>query len=355
MARVELSAAKAELLRGGTVIPAHPLALTAERRLDERRQRALSRYYLAAGAGGLAVGVHTTQFEIRHVGLLEPVLRLAAEEVAARPAGASPLLMVAGVLGREEQARREAELAAGLGYDLALLSFRGLEALSERELIRHAERVSEVMPLVGFYLQTAVGGRRLSFEFWRDFAELPGLAAIKIAPFDRYATMDVIRAVAHSSRSSEIALYTGNDDNILVDLLTTFVVATPGGTKELSIVGGLLGQWAVWTRAAVELLGQVKEARAAGAPTAELLTLAAKLTDANAAVFDAANGFKGVIAGVHEVLRGQGLLEGIWCLDPEETLSAGQADEIARVSRDYPELIDDGFVAANVEEWLRVG
>jgi len=351
MARTELDAVKAQLLRAGTVIPAHPLALTAERRLDERRQRALSRYYLAAGAGGLAVGVHTTQFEIREVGLLEPVLRLAADE-AASVGATRPLLLVAGVLGDTEQALAEAELAAGLGYDLALLSFRGLDDLSEAALLRHAERVSAVLPVVGFYLQPAVGGRRLSYDLWRDLAELPGLAAIKIAPFDRYATLDVVRAVAHSSRADAIALYTGNDDAILVDLLTPFVVATPAGSKELSIVGGLLGQWAVWTRAAVMLLDEVKRVRAGAPLTRELLTRAARLTDANAAVFDAANGFHGVIAGVHEVLRRQGLLAGTWCLDPAEGLSAGQAEAIERVSREHADLTDDAFVAAHLGEWL---
>ncbi len=351
MARRALSAAKAELLRGGTVIPAHPLALTQDRVLDERRQRALTRYYLAAGAGGLAVGVHTTQFEIREAGLLEPVLRLAATE-AAGVAAERPLLLVAGVLGEAEQALGEARLAADLGYDLALLSFRGLDHLSEAELLRHAERVSAVLPLVGFYLQTAVGGRRLSLDFWRELAELPGLAAIKIAPFDRYATLEVVRAVAQSSRADDIALYTGNDDNILVDLLTPFVVATPAGVRELRIVGGLLGQWAVWTQAAVALLEEVKRVRQGTALPAELLARAARLTDANAAVFDAANAFHGVIAGVHEVLRRQGLLAGTWCLDPAEGLSPGQAEAIERVSREHPDLIDDAFVAAHLEEWL---
>lgn len=347
-----LTAEQKALLKAGTVIPAHPLALNASRQLDERRQRALTRYYLAAGAGGVAVGVHTTQFEIRDVGLLEPVLRLAAETIDAEPS-ARPFLKVAGVMGKREQALGEAELARALGYDLALLSFRGLEHLSEAELVEHSRVVSELMPIVGFYLQTAVGGRRLSRGFWRDLAEIPGLLAIKIAPFDRYATLDVVRAVAESSRSEDIALYTGNDDNILIDLLTPYRVRVGDTVKELRIVGGLLGQWAVWTKAAVDLLEEVKAARELPQVDAELLTRAANLTDANAAVFDSANRFHGVIAGVHEVLRRQGLLEGIWCLDTAEGLSPGQAEEIDRVSRDHPDLTDDEFVARHLVDWLR--
>lgn len=346
-----LDAAKAALLRDGTVIPAHPLALNAERRLDERRQRALTRYYVAAGAGGVAVGVHTTQFEIRKVGLLEPVLRLAAE-TADEAAGGRAFVKVAGVLGDRDQALREAELAAALGYDVALLSLKGLDHMSEAELVRHAEAVSQVMPIMGFYLQTAVGGRRLSHAFWRDLAELPGLVGIKVAPFDRYATIDVVRAVAASSRADDVALYTGNDDNIVVDLLTPFRVAVDGRVVEKRIVGGLLGQWAVWTRVAVELLEEVKRYRGQASVPVELLTRAARWTDANAAVFDAANRFHGVIAGVHEVLRRQGLMEGTWCLDPAEGLSPGQAEEIDRVYREHPDLTDDEFVRAHLSEWL---
>src|SRR5690606_19213686 len=346
-----LDAAKAALLRDGTVIPAHPLALNVERRLDERRQRALTRYYVAAGAGGVAVGVHTTQFEIRKVGLLEPVLRLAAE-TADEAAGGRTFVKVAGVLGDRDQALREAELAAALGYDVALLSLKGLDHMSEAELVRHAEAVSQVMPIMGFYLQTAVGGRRLSHAFWRDLAELPGLVGIKVAPFDRYATIDVVRAVAASSRADDVALYTGNDDNIVVDLLTPFRVAVDGRVVEKRIVGGLLGQWAVWTRVAVELLEEVKRYRGQASVPGELLTRAARWTDANAAVFDAANRFHGVIAGVHEVLRRQGLMEGTWCLDPAEGLSPGQAEEIDRVYREHPDLTDDEFVRAHLSEWL---
>ena len=362
-------------LHDGTVIPAHPLALTAERRLDERRQRALTRYYLDASAGGLAVGVHTTQFAIRQVGLLEPVLALAAEEVAraadaagaaagaravAGPAAAGPaakpVALIAGVVGPVAQAVREAELARDLGYHLALLSPGGLADHDEAQLLDRARAVAEVLPLFGFYLQPAVGGRVLSYGFWRAFAEIPGVSAIKIAPFDRYRTLDVVRGVLASGRDAEIALYTGNDDAILADLLTPFDLVVDGRPVRRWIVGGLLGQWAVWTRAMVELLERVKRLRAADAPDGRelraLLALGMRLTDANAAVFDAANGYAGVIAGVHEVLRGQGLLAGTWCLDPDEGLSPGQAEEIARVRRDYPELTDDAFVAGRLAAWL---
>jgi len=360
-------------LHDGTVIPAHPLALTAERRLDERRQRALTRYYLDAGAGGLAVGVHTTQFAIRQVGLLEPVLALAAEEasryVAARHAAAmeavatdagrprgGPVALIAGVVGPTDQAVREAELARGLGYHLALLSPGGLADHSEAQLLERARRVADVLPVFGFYLQPAVGGRPLSYGFWRAFAEIPGVVAVKIAPFDRYRTLDVVRGVAESSRRDEIALYTGNDDAILADLLTPFDLVVEGRPVRHWVVGGLLGQWAVWTRTMVELLERIRRLRASPAPDGSelqaLLALGMRLTDANAAVFDAANGYAGVIAGVHEVLRGQGLLAGTWCLDPHETLSPGQADEIARVRRAYPELTDDAFVAARLAGWL---
>lgn len=338
------------LLHEGTVIPAHPLALTRERRLDERRQRALTRYYLDAGAGGLAVGVHTTQFAIRGAGLLRPVLRLAADEARGVD---RPVALIAGAVGPTEQALREAEGARELGYHLALLSPGGLADHSEAQLLDRARRVAEVLPVFGFYLQTAVGGRRLSHAFWRDFADIPGVVAIKMAPFDRYQTLDVVRAVCASSRRDEIALYTGNDDNILADLLTPYDLVVDGRPVRKWVVGGLLGQWAVWTRAAVDLLDRVKRVRQApdGRELQALLSLGVRLTDANAALFDAANGFAGVIAGVHEVLRAQGLLEGIWCLDPDETLSPGQREEIERVRRSYPELSDDDFVAARLPAW----
>ncbi|MEU4576529.1 dihydrodipicolinate synthase family protein [Nonomuraea sp. ATR24] len=332
-----------DLLREGSVIPAHPLALTAARTLDERRQRALTRYYLAAGAGGVAVGVHTTQFAIREAGLLRPVLELAAE-VVAKESG-RPFVLVAGACGGTAQAVAEAELAASLGYHAVLLS-PSVPGASEPELLERARAVGEVLPVIGFYLQEAVGGQRLSPAFWRGLSRQESVVAIKTAPFDRYRTVDVARAVAESGRGGDVALYTGNDDNILGDLLTSFA-----GHR---VAGGLLGQWAVWTRAAVLMFEEVRRARAGDdAALRSLLARAADLTDANGAVFDVAGGFRGCVAGVHEVLRGQGLLAGTWCLDPEETLSPGQAEEIARVRAAYPWLVDDDFVAAHLDDWLR--
>jgi len=331
----------------GLAIPAHPLALNAQRKLDERRQRALTRYYLAAGAGGVAVGVHTTQFAIREprYGLFRPVLELAAEE-----ARGSAALKIAGICGRTPQAVAEAELARTLVYDAGLLSLGALKDASVEELLAHARAVAAIIPVVGFYLQPSVGGRPLPYEFWRAFAEIENVVAIKIAPFNRYQTLDVVRAVALSGRAGEIALYTGNDDNIVTDLLTEFRV----GGEALRIRGGLLGHWAVWTHRAVELLGRLRTIADSGAAIPpELLTLAAQTTDANAALFDAAHQFRGCIAGIHEILRRQGLLEGRWCLDPDEDLSSGQAEEIDRVCKLYPELTDDDFVAAHRDEWLR--
>src|SRR4051812_5956 len=334
-----------EILRAGVVIPAHPLALTARRKLDERRQRGLTRYYVDAGAGGVAVGVHTTQFAIRDsaVGLYRPVLELAMDEARAATAGSSrPFAMIAGVCGHTAQARTEAEISSALGYDAALLSLGDWRSEPEDELLDHCRVIAEVMPLFGFYLQPAVGGRVLSFRFWREFAEIPNVWAIKIAPFNRYQTIDVVRAVVEAGRN-DIALYTGNDDNIVADLLTPFPVAVGGTTIVRWIDGGLLGQWAVWTRAAVTLLAAIKEARVTGEYEPSLLSFGAALTDANAAVFDAAHGFRGCIPGIHEVLRRQGLLDGVWCLDPDEALSPGQADEITRVERAYPEVTDADY------------
>lgn len=342
----------ARLLQEGVVIPAHPLALTKDRHLDERRQRALTRYYMAAGAGGVAVGVHTTQFEIRDVGLLEPVLSLAATTIDEAELG-RPFIKIAGICGPTEQALREAELAAHLGYDMGLLSMGGLTNWSDDQLLRRAEEVGKILPLFGFYLQPSVGGRLLSFDFWRRFADLPSVAAIKIAPFNRYQTMDVVRAVCLSDRNEEIVLYTGNDDNIVVDLLTTYSVSRDGQKVEKRIVGGLLGHWAVWTRKAVELLARVKRQSKEGiTDAAELLSLAAQVTDSNAAFFDPSHDFAGCIAGIHEVLRRQGLLQGRWCLNPTETLSPGQMEEIDRVYKEYPHLNDDAFVAEHLQEWL---
>lgn len=322
-------------LLSGTVIPAHPLALTGDRRLDERRQKALTRYYLAAGAGGVAVGVHTTQFAIREAGLLRPVLELAAETITE---SGREVVAVAGACGPVGQAVAEASLAADLGYDAVLLS-PVVPGADEAALLDRARAVGEVLPVIGFYLQTAIGGPVLSRGFWRALADQPTTAAIKVAPFDRYRTLDVIHGVAAADRRDEVALYTGNDDHIIGDLVATM----PGG---LRFRGGLLGQWAVWTRAAVTMFERLRTDPAAVA------ALAPELTDANAAVFDAANGFAGCIAGVHEVLRRQGLLDGIWCLDPDETLSPGQADELSRVSAAYPWLVDDEFVAEHRDAWL---
>ena len=334
-----------DLLLDGCVIPAHPLALTEHRTLDERRQRALTRYYLDAGAGGLAVGVHTTQFAIREprFGLYRPVLELAAETVRSS-SGHGRVALVAGVIGDTRQAVKEAELAAALGYDVALLGLGALKHATESELIEHCRAVAEVLPLFGFYLQRAVGGRVLSHGFWRAFAEIPNVWAIKIAPFNRYQTLDVVRAVIDSGRR-DIALYTGNDDNIIADLLTAF---PPHGAR---IVGGLLGQWAVWTSRAVDLLHRVRQ-DADSMPASRWLSENAALTDANGAIFDAANGFAGCIAGIHEVLRRQGLLRGTWCLDPAEGLSPGQSAEIDRVCRHYPALADDDVVRKNLDRWL---
>jgi dihydrodipicolinate synthase/N-acetylneuraminate lyase len=340
-------------LQAGQVIPAHPLALTARRTLDERRQRALTRYYVDAGAGGIAVGVHTTQFAIRHPhhALYRPVLELAASTVREARAGhASPFALVAGAVGDTRQAVGEAEIAAVLGYDVVLLSLGAMSSASDAELIRHCTAVSEVLPLFGFYLQPAVGGRVLGYSFWREFAEIPSAWAIKIAPFNRYRTLDVVRAIADSGRG-DLVLYTGNDDSIVTDLLTPFPVVAGGRPGVRHIVGGLLGQWAVWTRAAVQLLERVRAARGGTLPSS-WLEEAAALTDANGAIFDAAHDFAGCIPGIHEVLRRQGLLQGTWCLDPTETLSAGQAEEIDRVVRRYPFLGDDEFVRENLDRWM---
>jgi dihydrodipicolinate synthase/N-acetylneuraminate lyase len=335
-------------LLAGQVIPAHPLALDAARRLDGRHQRALTRYYIAAGAGGIAVGVHTTQFEIRRPehALLEPVLELASctadDALTATP---RPFVKVAGVCGLTRQAEHEARLACDMGYHAALLSLAAWRDATEAAMLEHCRAIADIIPVIGFYLQPAVGGRPLGYDFWRAFVEIPDVVAIKIAPFDRYRTIDVVRALADSGRR-DIALYTGNDDSIIVDLLTRF----PG---DLRIVGGLLGQWAVWTHRAVELLREVRTARTAPTLDAHWLTRAAALTDANGAIFDARHAFAGCIPGIHEVLRRQGLLRGTWCLDPAEVLSPGQSSEITRVIAAHPELTDDDFVREHLDEWMR--
>lgn len=341
-------------LLDGQVIAAHPLALTSARTLDERHQRALTRYYVAAGAGGIAVGVHTTQFEIRDPrhGLLEPVLALAAESVAsALRDDPRPFARIAGVVGDTKQALAEARLALDLGYDAGLVSLGALRDATEKRLLEHCRAIAELLPLFGFYLQPAVGGRMLRYEFWRGFAEIPQVVAIKIAPFNRYQTLDVLRAVADSGRT-DIALYTGNDDSIVLDLLTRFP-ALGDRVRAPRMVGGLLGQWAVWTRCAVEMLEEAKMARESETLDTGWLTRAAALTDANGAIFDVPHAFAGCIAGIHEILRRQRLLDGIWCLDPNEGLSSGQREEIDRVLRVHPELTDDQFVAANIDAWLR--
>ena len=342
----DLSLSKTKLLFEGTVIPAHPLALTENRTLDEERQRLLTRYYIAAGAGGMAVGVHSTQFEIRDpaVNLYETVLRLAAEELAAA-AISRPFIKIAGVCGLTEQALREAAIARKYGYDMALLSMGGLQSLSEKEILLRTEKVAQQMPVFGFYLQPSVGGRVFSYDFWRAFADIPHVIAIKVAAFNRYQTLDVVRAVCHSSRRENIALYTGNDDNIIADLLTKYAFMVEGRLVEKVFVGGLLGHWAVWTSKAVALLEQVKALRDNRYEGAEaLLTANIQVTDMNAAIFDPANGFHGCIPGIHEVLYRQGLLRGTWCINPKEQLSAGQSEEIDRVCAAYPQFTDDAFV-----------
>jgi hypothetical protein len=337
-------------LRRGAVIPAHPLALTADRKLDVRRQRALSRYYIDAGAGGLAVGVHTTQFAIREAGLYRPVLELAMRTAA--DWAKTPQVMIAGLAGRTAQAVTEAHVARDLGYHAGLLSLAAMKGASEDELIAHAETVAREIPLIGFYLQPAVGGIVLPVSFWRRFARIENVIAIKIAPFNRYRTLDVVRGVVEARAAERITLYTGNDDHIVLDLVTPFTVTVDGKSVTLRIKGGLLGHWSVWVKPAVELLARIHAAIGAGPIAADLLALDSQITDCNAAIFDVANDFHGVICGCHEILRRQGLLEGIWCLDPHETLGPGQMQEIDRVCDTYPHLADDAFVRANVARWL---
>lgn len=342
-------------LQRGCVIPASPLALNSQRKLDERRQRALWRYYSAAGAGGIAAGVHTTQFAIRDpkIGLFRPLLALAAEEFDRLDGQRTePLVRIAGVVGRTEQAVGEAATARDLGFHAGLLSLAAFRDADDETLLVHCRAVAEVIPVVGFYLQPAVGGRVLPYRFWRRFAEIENVAAIKVAPFNRYQTLDVVRALAESGRE-DIALYTGNDDNIVLDLITPYRFCPDGRTVERRFVGGLLGHWAVWTRTAVELLHKCHAFVESASGVEELLRLSVETTDANAVLFDAANQFAGCIAGLHEVLRRQGFLEGIWCLDPKETLSPGQSEEIDRIYRQYPHLNDDAFVAEHRDAWLQ--
>ena len=350
----DLPAGVLAVLRKGAVIPAHLLALDANRKLDVRRQRALARYYLDAGSGGLAVGVHSTQFAIREIGLYEPVLKLAMDTAQhwTPVGGKRPLVMIAGLAGQTAQAKREAETARGLGYHAGLLSLAAMKGASEDELITHCQGIAGVMPLVGFYLQPAVGGIALSAQFWQRFAAIDNVLAIKMAPFNRYRTLDVIRGVVAARAEERITLYTGNDDHIVLDLVTPFAVPRDGADVIVRIKGGLLGHWSVWTRRAVELLERCHAAVAAGRIDNELLALDAQVTDCNSAFFDVAHDFHGCIAGCHEVLRRQGMFEGIWCLDPHEGLSAGQADAITRVQAAYPHLNDDNFVKMHLPRWL---
>ncbi len=351
----KLSVKKREFLLDGCVIPAHPLALTADKQLNEKYQRALTRYYIDSGAGGIAVGVHSTQFEIRdpQYNLYEPVLRLASEEVDKANLSRS-FLKIAGVCGDTEQAINEAKIALLLNYDLALLSMGGLGHLSEDELLDRTRKVARIMPVFGFYLQPAVGGRMLSFNFWKQFAEITNVMAIKMAPFNRYYTLDVVRAVCSSSRKDKVALYTGNDDNIIADLFTRYQFNINGKMVEKQIVGGLLGHFAVWTKKAVELFDAIKiQRKNEESIDPAWLTMNIQMTDCNAAFFDPQNEYKGCISGIHEVLRRQGLMENILCLSNSECLSPGQSDEIDRVYKMYPHLNDDEFVSENLENWLK--
>src|SRR4029079_13614786 len=338
------------LLRRGTVIPAHPLALDAKRRFDPRRQRALTRYYLDAGSGGLAVGVHATQFAIRAHGLYEPVLQLAAD--AAREWAKRPLVMIAGLSGKTPQAKKEGEIALAHGYHAGMLSLAAMKGASIDELVAHCAAVAKVLPLVGFYLQTAVGGIRLPAEFWRRFAEIENVVAIKVAPFNRYRTLDVARGIALARAEDRVTLYTGNDDHIVLDLVTPFAVKRGDDEVQVRIRGGLLGHWSVWTKKAVALHERIHAALASGWVDEELLALDSRVTDCNSAFFDVAHDFAGCIPGCHEALRRQGLLEGTSRTDPNETLSPGQSEEIDRVYREHADLADDAFVRANLQRWL---
>jgi hypothetical protein len=346
----KIEAGVRRLIAEGTVIPAHPLALDANRALDSIHQRALTRYYIDAGAGGLAVGVHTTQFAIREAGLYRPVLELAAETAVGWTK--RPLALVAGLVGPTRQAVAEAEIARGIGYHAGLLSLAAMKSASEHEIIDHCTAVAREIPLVGFYLQPAVGGVILSADFWRRFAAIDNVIAIKIAPFNRYRTLDVLRGVVAAGALDRVALYTGNDDHILLDLVLPFDLRDRGVTTRTYFRGGLLGHWSVWTASAVRQFEMCRAARNKSSVPADLLALDARVTDCNSAFFDVIHDFHGCIAGCHEVLRRQGLLDGIWCLDPAEGLSPGQIEEIDRVCNEHADLSDDDFVGANLDKWL---
>lgn len=344
------------ILKKGTVIPATPLVLDENRKIDEKGIRLLMKYYLNCGVGGIATAVHTTQFEIRkpEIALFDPILKIVSEEIDGfEKKNNKVIVKVAGVCGAADQAVREAETAKKYGYDAVLLSPGGLNSLSEAELIERTARVAEIMPVIGFYLQTAVGGRVFSYDYWEKICATENVAAIKCASFNRYQTLDVVRAAAMSERSGEITLYTGNDDNIVIDLLTEYSFDKNGKTVKRGFDGGLLGHWSVWTKKAVEIFNRIKEEKGKEAVSKEMLTLAAQVTDSNGAFFDTANNFSGCIPGLHEVLRRQGLMKNIYCLNPEEMLSKGQAEEIDRVYRAYPHLNDDKFIADNIEAWKK--
>ncbi len=354
MTHTDLPSAVLDLIRQGTVIPATPLALNSRRHFDERRQRALMRYYIDAGVGGVAVGMHFTQFEIRTPGvdLFETVLRVCAEEIDAYSQG-RPVAKIAGINGHTASALKQAETARDLGYHSAIVSMAAFQGAMEQEMIHHMRELGKVMPLFGFYLLTGVGGIKLPYTFWRELVELENIIGIKIAPFDRYATIDVARALADSGRQDDITLYTGNDDSIIYDLVTPFRFGPAEKARTVRIRGGLLGQWACWTKRAVELHTRLLQMADENQPiTPELLTLSAQVTDANAALFDPSHNYAGSIPGVNEVLRRQGLLEGLWTLKREEVLSPGQGEEIDRVCAAYPHLTDDDFVASNLDRWL---
>ena len=353
MKHTELPKDVLNVFRKGVVIPALPLVLDKDRKLDESGQRVLMRYYLNAGAGGVAVAVHTTQFEIRlpEFSLYEPVLQIAREEFDRFTSETGkPIVRIAGVIGKTEQALGEAKLALGKGFHAILLGVAAFKDASNDEILNHCKAIAEVMPVIGFYLQPSVGGRRLDVDFWREFAKIENVIAIKMAPFNRYYTLDVVRGVAESGRAGEITLYTGNDDNILVDLLSEYAIQVGDKTIKKQIVGGLLGHWAVWTKKAVELLENIHNGKF-DSDTRKAMTLAHQITDSNAAFFDSANNFAGCIVGLHEVLRRQGLMEGLWVLNPKEDMSPGQMEEIDRVYAAYPHLNDDAFISENIDKW----
>ncbi len=345
-----------ENLAKGVAIPALPLALNSKREFNEKRQRVLMRYYLDAGVGGVAVAVHATQFEIRdsEIGLFEPVLKIAIEEIEKYEKATSKVIVrIGGVLGKTDQAISEATLQKSLGYDAVLLAMSGLEDYTEDEIIERTRKIAEIIPVIGFYLQKRAGGRIFSYNFWEKFVEIKNVVAIKTAPFNRYYTLDVVRAVATSSRADEIALYSGNDDSIVIDLVSEYEFKMDGKTYKKSYVGGLLGHWAVWTNSAVKMFEKLKEIKKLDCLPKDILVLANEVTDMNAVLFDTANDFSGSTPGVHEVLRRQGILEGTWCLNEKRALSPGQSEEIDRMYKMYPHLTDDAFVKENIDKWFK--